>query len=190
MCRSGCRVLINSSNTQLAVTANSYVELKTVGQACIVGLASAAGTNSVLEDGGATVTGSGCLVAAKRNLSISGGATMTALAVYAGGTVSTSGGATLTTTPTAGNITQNYAGSITDPVASNLSVSSAFTNLSSLSGTVSNPTTPASAVTLAFAWSPSGAGDPTFPYYSGVGGVYTREPCRAVQAVMPSGASV
>jgi hypothetical protein len=70
--------------------------------------------------------------------SISGGASMTVLGVYTGGTATMTGGASITTTPTANNIVQSYAG-ISDPVASNAGLYAAFTGLSSLGGRLRLP---------------------------------------------------
>jgi Flp pilus assembly protein TadG len=184
---------VNSGLSQTSVTASAYAELKSTGQACLIGLATGGTTTAVKEDGGATLAGSSCAIASKSNLAISGGATMRVQGVYAKGSATTSGGATITTTPVSNNINQNYSGSITDPVAGNSSVQAAFSNLSSLSGTVSNPTTPASTIALQFNWSPSGPSDPTYPYYSGTGGVYNKGtlPCSsgsyAIKSISVSG---
>jgi Flp pilus assembly protein TadG len=184
---------VNTGLSQASVAASAYAELKSTGQACLIGLASGGTTTAVKEDAGATLTGSSCAIASRSNLAISGGATMRVQGVYAKGSATTSGGATITTTPVSNNINQNYSGSITDPVAGNSSVQAAFSNLSSLSGTVSNPTTPASTVALQFNWSPSGPSDPTYPYYSGTGGVYNKGtlPCSsgsyAIKSISVSG---
>jgi hypothetical protein len=153
------------SNTTMSVGASAYAELKPSGAACMVGLASTGG--SVIESGGATVVGTGCAVAAKNNLSISGGSRMTVQGAYAGGTVSNTGGSTITTTPTANNVVPSYAG-ISDPVAGNTALQAAFTALSSLGGTV---TTPASTVNLSFGYQacPVGSTDPACAYYTSSG---------------------
>jgi Flp pilus assembly protein TadG len=176
------RILGTSNSVSVASTA--YAEMKSSGASCVVGLASSG--NSILADGGATVRGTNCAVAAKNNLSISGGASMTVLGVYTGGTATITGGASITTTPTANNIVQSYAG-ISDPVASNTALQAAFTGLSSLGGAV---TTPFSSVSLTFNSSPSGPSDPTYPYYS-TGGVYINKgtllPCAALNSITVSG---
>jgi hypothetical protein len=152
------------TSDQVSVSASAYAEMKAAGAACIVGLAGSG--NSVLEDGGATLRGTSCAVAAKSNLSMSGGATMTALGVYAGGTVSRTGGSAITTTPTANNVVQNYSG-ISDPVAGNAAVQAAFAGLSNLGGTV---TTPAGGISLNFGYqSCPNAADRACDYYSSGG---------------------
>jgi hypothetical protein len=163
------------NSVALSVHATSYAEVGNAGQACIIGLATSG--NSVLEDGGATVSGTGCAVAGVKNITIQGGSHITALGLYAGGTV-TNNSSTITTTPTANNINQNVSG-ITDPVASNGAVSMAFSTVASLNSsnpgnTVSAPTGLPSGTALSFSWSPSGPSDPTYPYYSGTGGVYNK----------------
>jgi hypothetical protein len=174
------------SNTTMSVGASAYAELKPSGAACIVGLSSSG--NSIIENGGATIVGTGCAVAAKSNLSLTGGSSLTAQGAYAGGTVSQNGGSTITTTPTANNIVPSYAG-ISDPVAGNASLQAAFTALSSLSGTVASPTTPAGGAILAFASTPSGPSDPTYPYYSGHSGVYNTGtlPCSPINKITVAG---
>ncbi|MDR3539022.1 MAG: pilus assembly protein TadG-related protein [Acetobacteraceae bacterium] len=153
------------SGSNLPISASSYVEIKpSGGQSCIVGLATSG--NSIQQDGGSTLRGTNCAVAAKNNFSISGGANMTVLGVYAGGTVTNTGGASITTTPTANNIVPNYPG-ISDPVASNTALQAAFTGLSSLGGTV---TTPSNGATLNFQYQscPNGS-DAACAYYSSSG---------------------
>ena len=52
--------------SSMNVPAAGWAEIKTASTACIVGLASSG--NSVIENGGANVTGNGCAVGAKSNL--------------------------------------------------------------------------------------------------------------------------
>jgi hypothetical protein len=181
------------NNASMSVSAAAYAELKPSGAACMVGLSGSG--NSIIENGGATVVGTGCAVAAKSNLSLTGGSSLTAQGAYAGGTVSQNGGSTITTTPTANNIVPNYAG-VSDPVAGNASLQAAFTALSSLSGTVPNPTTPGGGTALNFVWSPSGtcppggtSTDPLCPYFSGTGGLYNKGtlPCSAIDTITVAG---
>jgi hypothetical protein len=158
------------AGSSMNVSSSSWAELKASDESCIIALN--ASVTSLTMDNGSSLTGTDCSVGSKGPISMTGGTSMTVQAAYSGGTITTSGGSSITTTPTAGQTFQNY-GSISDPIASNSSVQTAFSNLSKLSGSVSSPTTPSGGPTLTFNWSPSGTTDPTYPYYSGTGGVYS-----------------
>jgi hypothetical protein len=185
--------MIRNSST-MAVHASAYAEVSNSGQACIIGLTTTG--NSVTEDGGATVTGTSCAVAAANNLSISGGSRLTALGVYTVGTVSNTGGSTITTTPTAGNINQGVAASsVTDPVHASGVLTMPFATLGSLSGSVAAPTTPAG-VTLTFDYSCTARNtpstDPACAYYTSSGNYTTGSlPCTggsyAINSISVSG---
>lgn len=157
--------------TSMNVSSSAWAEIKTAGEACIIGLIGD-GT-SYTQSGGSNVRANNCSIESGNNISVTGGSSLTAANVAAGGTIQVNGGSSIATTPIANN-TQSHVSGIGDPVANNAALSVAFSGLANLSGSVANPATPAGGVSLAFAWAPSGPSDPTYPYYSGTGGIYNK----------------
>ncbi len=99
---------VAASLVNVSVSATAYAEIHDQAIPCLLAL----GGSGVSDSGGTNITGTGCSLASNGNVSASQGATVTAQAIYAVGSIGTSGGASINTNPATG---QTYPGSSAVP---------------------------------------------------------------------------
>ena len=127
------KLFLASSSYTLPATATVELVPTTSTQPCLVALGTASTAISI--SGATTITAAGCSARSNGGVGLSGSSSITAAAVYAGGTITTSGTAAVHATKYTND------GTIPDPYASSTVVQSAIAQLKAGSGTAySSPT--------------------------------------------------